>query len=156
MVPEPTAEQLAQIAVSAAAAHATVVGEQPRVAFLSYSTKGSAEGSSVTLARDATDLFHELMPDVPADGELQGDAALDPSVGDRKAHGSSVAGRANVLVFPDLASANIAYKLVHHLGGAHALGPILQGLAKPFNDLSRGATPGDITAVACITALMAG
>lgn len=155
VVPTPTAEQLAQIASAAAVAHATVVGEEPRVAFLSYSTKGSADGPSVTLARDALARFRDLMPDVPADGELQGDAALDPSVGDLKAPGSPVAGRANVLVFPDLAAANIAYKLVHHLGGARALGPVLQGLAKPFNDLSRGATPGDITAVACITSLMA-
>ena len=151
----PTPAQLAEIAASASAAHGKVVGEEPRVAFLSYSTKGSAEGASVTLARDAVERFHELAPEVPADGELQGDAALVPSVGDRKAPGSTVAGRANVLVFPDLASANIAYKLVQHLGGAHALGPILQGLARPFNDLSRGATPGDIVAVACITALMA-
>ncbi len=155
VVPAPTPTQLAEIAASASVAHRKVVGEEPRVAFLSYSTKGSAEGASVTLARDALERFHELLPDVLADGELQGDAALVPSVGDRKAPGSTVAGRANVLVFPDLASANIAYKLVHHLGGAHALGPILQGLAKPFNDLSRGATPGDITAVACVTALMA-
>ena len=155
VVPAPTAAQLAEIAASASAGHGKVVDEEPRVAFLSYSTKGSAEGASVTLARDAVDRFHELVPDVPTDGELQGDTALVPSVGTRKAPGSTVAGRANVLVFPDLASANIAYKLVQHFGGAQALGPILQGLAKPFNDLSRGATPGDITAVACITALMA-
>ena len=119
VVPVPTPAQLAEIAASASVAHAKVVGEEPRVVFLSYSTKGSAEGASVTLARDAAGRFPELLPDVPADGELQGDAALVPSVGDRKALGSTVAGRANVLVFPDLASANIAYKLVQPLGGAH-------------------------------------
>ncbi len=155
VVPHPTAEQLAEIAVCGAAAHAAVTGERPRVAFLSYSTKGSAGGEGVELVREALDRFRALQPDVPADGELQGDAALVPEVARSKAPGSSVAGRANVLVFPDLASANVAYKLVQHLGGAHALGPILQGLARPFNDLSRGASVSDIVAVACITALMA-
>jgi phosphate acetyltransferase len=156
VVPAPTARQLAGIAAAAATAHRAVVGEEPRVAFLSYSTKGSAEGASVTLAREALELFQGLMPNVVADGELQGDAALSPGVAARKAPHSPVEGRANVLVFPDLASANIAYKLVQHLGGAQALGPILQGLTRPFNDLSRGASARDIVAVACITALMAG
>lgn len=155
VVPTPTADQLAEIASSAATGHTAVVGEEPRVAFVSYSTRGSAEGPSVTLTREALDRFRAIRPEVTADGELQGDAALIPSVARRKAPESPVAGRANVLVFPDLASANLAYKLVQHLGGATALGPILQGLDRPFNDLSRGATPDDIVNVACITALMA-
>jgi len=156
VVPNPTADQLAEIAVSAAVARSSIVGDQPRVAFLSYSTKGSAEGMSVTLARRALAQFRERMPEVPSDGELQADAALSPAVARHKAPGSAVAGRANVLVFPDLAAANVSYKLVQHLGGAAALGPVLQGLSRPFNDLSRGAIATDIVAVSCITALMAG
>lgn len=155
VVPIPTAHQLADIAASAARARTAVVGDEPRVAFLSYSTKGSAEGDAVTRVREGLTRFREIMPDVLADGELQGDAALASSVAQRKAPGSSVAGLANILVFPDLGAANIAYKLVQHLGSAVALGPILQGLSRPFNDLSRGATPSDIVSVACITALMA-
>jgi phosphate acetyltransferase len=155
VVPRPSADQLAEIAASATRARIRVVGDEPRVAFLSYSTRGSAEGDAVTEVRAGLARFLELMPDVPADGELQGDAALAPGVALRKAPGSPVAGAANVLVFPDLGAANIAYKLVQHLGGAVALGPILQGLARPFNDLSRGAVAADIVSVACITALMA-
>ncbi|MFV1986182.1 MAG: phosphate acyltransferase [Gemmatimonadota bacterium] len=154
VVPRPTAEQLAESADAAATGRTTVVGDEPRVAFLSYSTHGSAEGPDVERVREGLSLFRVRRPDVAADGELQADAAVVPDVGRSKAPGSSVAGSANVLVFPDLASGNIGYKLVERLVGARALGPILQGLSAPLNDLSRGASVADIVDVACITAIM--
>ncbi|MFV2005889.1 MAG: phosphate acyltransferase [Longimicrobiales bacterium] len=155
VVPEPSARQLAEIAAAAADARRAIVGDEPVLAFLSYSTLGSAAGDSVQRMVRARDLFRELRPDVAADGELQGDAALIEAVAARKAPGSPAAGKANVLIFPDLNSGNIAYKLVQRLAGAEALGPIIQGLRRPFNDLSRGSEAPDIVNVACVTALMA-
>jgi phosphate acetyltransferase len=156
VVPDPDAQQLAEIAVGAARARRRVVGDEPRVAFLSYSTRGSAEGPSVERARQALERFRALLPGVPADGELQADAALVPDVAARKAPDSPLAGSANVLVFPDLDAGNIAYKLTQRLAGAAAVGPILQGLGAPCNDLSRGCSVSDVIEVACITGLMAG
>lgn len=155
VVPVPTAEELAEIASAAVVARNRIVADEPRVAFLSYSTRGSAEGPAVAPVRRALASFRGRMPEVAADGELQADAALDAGVAARKAADSPVAGRANILVFPDLTAANIGYKLVQYLGGAVALGPILQGLARPLNDLSRGAVADDVVAVSCITSLQA-
>ena len=155
VVEDPTAEQLADIASAAATARMRIVGDTPRVGFLSYSTRGSAGGPSIERVREAVRIFRSARPDVEADGEIQVDAALLPGVGARKAPDSTLAGRANVLVFPDLDAGNIGYKLTQRLGGAAAVGPIVQGLRRPCNDLSRGASVTDIVEVACITVLQA-
>jgi phosphate acetyltransferase len=155
VLPEPTAEQLAHAARDAVRDRARFVGDEPVVAFLSYSTRGSAEGDSVATMRAALARFRELAPGVRADGELQGDAALVPEVARRKCPDSEVQGAANVLVFPSLDAGNIAYKLTQRLAGASAAGPLLQGLARPMSDLSRGADPDDIVDVACLVALRA-
>jgi phosphate acetyltransferase len=155
VVPYPSATQLADIAIAAAEDRVRIVGDVPYVAFLSFSTKGSASGASVQSVTDALSEVRQRAPHLAVDGELQGDAALAVDVGLRKAPGSPVAGRANVLVFPTLDAGNIAYKLVQRLGGATAVGPIIQGLRRPCSDLSRGATSDDIFHVAAITALQA-
>lgn len=155
VLPEPSAQQLADIAIAAADDRGRIVGDQPRVAMLSFSTRGSAESASVTRVREAMQLVRRARPELPVDGELQADAALIASVASRKAPDSAVAGNANILVFPSLDAGNIAYKLVERLAGAQAIGPILQGLARPASDLSRGASADDIVQVAAITALQA-
>lgn len=156
VVPDPTARQLCDIAIAAAADRRRIVGDEPCVALLSYSTAGSAEGPSIDKVREARAILALEAPDLNVDGELQGDAALIASVARRKAPGSSVAGQANVLVFPSLDAGNLAYKLVQRLGNCMAIGPILQGMRRPCSDLSRGAEPADIALVAAITALQAG
>lgn len=156
VVPYPTAEQIADIAVAAATDRRRIVGDEPRVALLSFSTLGSGTGDSVRLMTEALEILRSRNPGFAVDGELQGDAALIPVVAARKAPGSPVAGSANVLIFPSLDAGNIAYKLVQRLAGASAVGPIVQGLARPCSDLSRGAVPDDIINVAAITALQAG
>jgi len=150
--PCPTAEELAQIAISTADTARSLAQIEPRVAMLSFSTKGSAKHELIDKVTEATRLAKEMAPELNIDGELQADAALIPSVGNSKAPGSSVAGKANVLVFPDLQAGNIGYKLVERFSGADAVGPILQGIAAPVNDLSRGCKVQDIVQMVIITA----
>ena len=151
----PDAEALSEIAISSAQSFRSFIGGEPIVAMLAHSTYGSAKGESIDKVRTAAELARAKQPDLAVDGELQLDAAIVPSVGASKAPGSSVAGKANVLVFPDLDSANIGYKLVQRLAKAQAYGPVMQGIAKPVNDLSRGCSADDIVGVAAITAVQA-
>ena len=156
VTPMPDASQLAQIAVCTAQTAKSVAGfAEPRVAMLSFSTKGSAKHEVVDKVVEATRMAKELNPELLIDGELQADAALVPSVGEKKAPGSAIAGHANVLVFPCLEVGNISYKMVQRLGGADAIGPILQGIARPVNDLSRGCSVDDIYKMVAITACQA-
>jgi phosphate acetyltransferase len=156
VVPEPSSLELASIAAATARNHVLFTGETPRVAFLSFSTKGSAEHPRVDKVREALAAFREQHPEIAADGELQLDAALVPDVARRKAPGSAVAGRANVLVFPDLDSGNLVYKATERLAGFGAFGPLVQGLAKPCLDLSRGCSAEDMAQVVAMAAVMTG
>ena len=156
LLPNPDAETLADIAITTAASAKNIVpGFDPKVAMLSFSTKGSADHELVDKVREATKIAQEKAPDLQLDGELQADAALIPSIGERKSPGSTVAGKANILVFPNLDVGNIAYKLTERLAGAAAIGPIMQGFAKPVNDLSRGCSAEDIANMVAMTSVLA-
>lgn len=153
--PNPNAQALAEIAISTAASCKSFLGVEARVAMLSFSTKGSAQHQDADKVLEALKIARAAAPDLQIDGELQADAALLPKVGEKKAPGSAVAGKANTLIFPDLDAGNIGYKLVERVAGAEAVGPIIQGLAKPVNDLSRGCSVADIISVSAITAVQA-
>jgi len=155
VLPEPTVEQLADIGILAAESCKSLLGVEPYVAMISFSTKGSAMSPAVQKVIDATKLAQQRRPDLKIDGEMQVDAAMIPEIGQKKCKGSPVAGRANTLVFPDLSSGNSGYKLVERFGRATALGPLLMGLARPINDLSRGCSVEDIILVTAITAVQA-
>lgn len=150
--PDPGPKELAEIALSSSITAQTVAGLKPRIAMLSFSTKGSAQHAKVDAVLEAIHIAKERNPELQIDGELQADAAIIESVGKQKAPGSDIAGKANVLVFPDLASGNIGYKLVQRMAGAEAIGPILQGMAAPVNDLSRGCSVNDIVHLIAVTA----
>lgn len=149
--PNPTAEELAEIAVETGKTARAIGGFEPKIAMLSFSTKGSASHEMVDKVVKATELAQKMAPDMQIDGELQADAAIVPAIGASKAKGSKIAGHANVLVFPTLETGNIAYKLVQRLAGAEAVGPVLQGMAAPINDLSRGCSVDDIVSLVAIT-----
>jgi len=155
LVIDPSALELATIAAQSADSYAALLNETPKVALLSFSTKGSAKHETVNKVSKATALLREQRPDLASDGELQFDAAFVPSVGASKAPGSDVAGQANVMIFPNLDAGNIGYKIAQRIGGCAAIGPILQGLAKPANDLSRGCTAQDVVNMIAVTALQA-
>lgn len=150
--PDPTDKQLAEIAISSAETAKKIAGVEPRLAMLSFSTKGSAKHPMVDKVANATKIVQETHPEIAIEGEIQADAAIVDAIGQKKAPGSKIAGRANVLVFPDLNSGNIGYKLVQRLAGAEAVGPVLQGMAAPINDLSRGCSVDDIVNLVAITA----
>lgn len=153
VIPDPNSEQLVSIGINAVRVMRKVIGMEPVVAFLSFSTKGSAEHAMIEKVVEAKELLKERLPDIAIDGELQADTALIPHVAHRKAPNSQLRGRANILIFPDLNAGNIAYKLVERLAGAEALGVILEGFKKPVNDLSRGCSVQSVIDMTCVTAL---
>lgn len=155
LVIDPSSEELAAIAAQSAASCKALLRQEPKIAMLSFSTKGSARHAKVSKVTDALAILQDAHPEVQADGELQFDAAYLPSVGQTKAPGSDVAGQANVMIFPNLDAGNIGYKITQRIGGYAAIGPILQGLAKPANDLSRGCSAEDVTQMIAVTVLQA-